>query len=113
MSFTVALDDFGASHSSLTLLKYFDIDTLKIDREFISDLSAAGDGKPIAEALVTLVKNLRLRPIAEGVEQASEVEALRKMGCAVAQGYYFAAPMPVAEFEEFMRGQAELKQGRG
>ncbi len=109
----MALDDFGASHSSLTLLKYLDIDTLKIDREFISDLSAAGDRKPIAEAMVTLVKNLRLRPIAEGVEQASEVEALRKMGCAVAQGYYFAAPMPVAELEEFMRGQAELKKRSG
>ena len=92
------------------LLKYFDIDTLNTDREFISDLSAAGDGKSIVEAVVTLVKNLRLRPIAECVEQASEVKALRKMGCAVAQGYYFAAPMPVAEFEEVMRGRGEIKQ---
>ncbi len=112
LSVTVALDDFGAGHSSLSLLKYCDIDTLKIDRGFITELGVEGRGRPLVEAVVTLAKILGLCPVAEGVEQVSELEALREMECTVAQGYYFARPMPVDEFEQFMRDQTQLKLRR-
>ena len=76
---TVALDDFGAGHSSLSLLKYCDIDTLKIDRGFLSELNNQ-DSKPIYKAVIELAKTLNIQTVAEGIEQQSELETLRKNG---------------------------------
>ena len=99
---TVALDDFGAGHSSLSLLKYCEIDTLKIDRGFLTELNSPGN-KPIYKAVIELAKVLNMQTVAEGIEQNSELENLKKLGCRVAQGFLLASPMPAAKFESYLK----------
>ena len=99
---TVALDDFGAGHSSLSLLKYCRIDTLKIDRGFISELGQADRRDTIIGGVIALAQVLKVSVVAEGVEEEQQSAELRAMGCNYAQGYLFARPMPVDDFENFM-----------
>ncbi len=105
LSVTVALDDFGAGHSSLSLLKYCKIDTLKIDRGFISELGQAGKRDTIIGGVIALAQVLKVSVVAEGVEETAQLVELKEMGCNYAQGYLFARPMPVPEFEKFMQAQ--------
>jgi len=102
LNVTVALDDFGAGHSSLSLLKYCEIDTLKIDRGFLTELTSSSD-KPIYKAVIELAKVLQMQTVAEGIEQESELETLKLMGCRVGQGYLLARPMPASQFEAYLR----------
>ncbi len=102
LSVTVALDDFGAGHSSLSLLKYCKIDTLKIDRGFISELNQEGTRTTIISGVIAMAQVLKLAVVAEGVEETEQLAELRKMGCNYAQGYLFAKPMPADQFETFM-----------
>ena len=102
LNVTVALDDFGAGHSSLSLLKYCEIDTLKIDRGFLTEL-ASNSNKPIYKAVIELAKVLQMQTVAEGIEQQSELDSLKLMGCRVAQGYLLARPMPASQFEAYLR----------
>lgn len=99
---TVALDDFGAGHSSLSLLKYCRIDTLKIDRLFISELGQTDKQNTIIAGVIALAKVLKLSVVAEGVEEKEQSELLKQMGCDYGQGYLFARPMKASEFEIFM-----------
>ena len=105
---TVALDDFGAGHSSLSLLRYCDIDTLKIDRAFVEELSQP-EGKPIFKAVISLAKVLNVATVAEGIEQQHELEAIRSFGCGVAQGFLLAKPMTAREFETFVNAQNSIR----
>lgn len=89
----VALDDFGTGHSSLALLKAFPVDTLKIDRSFIRDITANEDDRSICAAIVTLAQALRLHVVAEGVEENEQVEILKRQGCHYVQGFLYARPM--------------------
>jgi len=105
LSVKVALDDFGAGHSSLSLLKHCDIDTLKIDRGFITEMETKDNARAIVETVISLAKKLRVEVIAEGVETDQQADMLRDIGCGSVQGYLFARPMPLVEFEAFMRGE--------
>jgi EAL domain-containing protein (putative c-di-GMP-specific phosphodiesterase class I) len=87
----IALDDFGTGYSSLFLLRALPIDKLKIDRSFVSTLTADRENATIVGALVGLGKALGLEVTAEGVEDEATAEALRAMGCNLAQGYLFGA----------------------
>ena len=107
----VSLDDFGAGHSSLTLLKYCDIDTLKIDRGFVSELDTNTNARPIVETVISLARKLRVDVVAEGVETPQQAHMLKSIGCGSVQGYLFAPPMPISEFETFMRGDGLDKAG--
>ncbi len=93
----LAIDDFGTGYSSLSYLHRFPLDTLKIDRSFISGESDGVNGMEIARTVMPLAKNLRLDVVAEGVETAEQVQELKKLECKYAQGYYFSKPLSAEE----------------
>ena len=90
----LAIDDFGTGYSALSYLKRFPIDTLKIDREFVRDLTLDNEDARLVEAIISMARSLKLRLIAEGVETAEQRHVLHSLGCEFLQGYYFAKPMP-------------------
>src|SRR5215213_5788893 len=98
MGVKLAIDDFGLGYSSLSYLKRFPVDFLKIDRSFIAGLGGEPNGvskdKEIVKAMIDLTHALGLRVIAEGVETSKQLARLRNMKCDLAQGYYFSEPLP-------------------
>jgi diguanylate cyclase (GGDEF)-like protein/PAS domain S-box-containing protein len=99
---TVHLDDFGTGYSSLTVLHDFPGDTLKIDRSFVDSIFERPASHAIVRSIVSLARNLGLRIIAEGIENADQVGALTALGCEYGQGFHFARPLQVAEIEAFL-----------
>ena len=95
----ISLDDFGTGYSSLSRLNMFPIDTLKIDRSFVSGLPGDAYDTALVEAVLAIAKSLDLSVIAEGVESAAQAEALLRMGCKKAQGFHFSKPLTAAAFE--------------
>jgi len=89
----LSIDDFGTGYSSLSYLHSFPLDTLKIDRSFISRLGSAGEDSEIVSTIMTLARNLGMEVIAEGVETAGQLAQLRVLSCDYGQGYYFAKPL--------------------
>lgn len=96
----VAIDDFGAGYSNLSTLKNLPFNKLKIDREFVMDVDQKRDSQAICAALIELAKGLGITVMAEGVETREEVETLSRLGCSVYQGFFFARPMPAADFAQ-------------
>ena len=103
MGVLVSVDDFGTGYSSMSYLRRFPIDHLKIDRSFLSEITARSDDASIVGAIVSLAHNLRLKVIAEGVETTAQLDLLKTLGCDQYQGYQFSPPVPVADFERLMR----------
>lgn len=95
----VSVDDFGTGYASLSYVKRFAMDVIKIDREFIRGIPLDVENAAITSAILALGNSLGLKVIAEGVENEAELEFLRSLGCEAAQGFYYAKPMPPAEFE--------------
>ena len=98
--FIVEMDDFGSGYSSLNLLRDMPVDTLKIDMGFLGKTSHPKKAETILSSIIELAHHLNMTSIAEGVEQEEQLRMLTQMGCTVFQGYYFAKPMPLSEFEE-------------
>lgn len=98
--FAVEIDDFGSGYSSLNTLKDIRADVLKLDMGFLSKTEFKDRSNAVIDAVVTLSKQLGLSVVSEGVETVEQVDFLTKTGCDVFQGYYFARPMPVKDFEE-------------
>jgi EAL domain-containing protein (putative c-di-GMP-specific phosphodiesterase class I) len=96
----IAFDDFGTGYASLTYLKKFPLDRLKIDRSFVQELRVDSNDAAIAGSTITLARLLGLAVIAEGIEDSATAELLERMGCEEGQGYHFGRPMPAAEFEQ-------------
>jgi EAL domain-containing protein (putative c-di-GMP-specific phosphodiesterase class I) len=96
----IAFDDFGTGYASLTYLKKFPLDRLKIDKSFVSEIRVNSDDAAIVGSTINLGKLLGLSVIAEGIEDLATAELLKSMGCEEGQGYYFGLPMPAAEFEQ-------------
>lgn len=99
---TLALDDFGTGFSSLSYLKKFPIDTLKIDRSFIQGIPDDVDDCAIASAIISMAKQMKHRVIAEGVENREQFAFLQKMGCDEIQGYLFSRPLEVDKFSDLI-----------
>ena len=101
--FRILMDDFGSGYSSLNMLRKAPIDTMKIDRFFLDEIMSTERGKIIVESSVRMAKMIGLDVIAEGVETKEQLEFLRSIDCDIAQGYYYSRPIPVDEFEEFLK----------
>jgi diguanylate cyclase (GGDEF)-like protein/PAS domain S-box-containing protein len=100
----LAIDDFGTGYSSLAYLKRLPITTLKIDREFIGDLTRDPDDEAITSAVIAMGHSLGLRVVAEGVETAGQLAFLRRYGCDEIQGYWLARPMEADDCLRFLQG---------
>ncbi|HYU68758.1 MAG TPA: EAL domain-containing protein [Burkholderiales bacterium] len=103
MGVRLAIDDFGVGYSSLTHLKRFPIDTLKVDRSFIHDLPQNAEDKALTEAIIAMGKSLNLTVVAEGVETQEQQTFLRDRACDEMQGFFFSKPIPSGEFAKLLR----------
>ncbi len=97
MGIKISIDDFGTGYSSFSYIKRFTIDKLKIDREFIKDTPTDEDDVAIVEAIIAMAHRLKLKVVAEGVENAEQLEFLKKAHCDIVQGYYLGSPMTADE----------------
>jgi EAL domain-containing protein (putative c-di-GMP-specific phosphodiesterase class I) len=91
---SIAIDDFGTGYSSLAYLAKLPVETLKIDRAFIVDMTEQADASLLVRTMISLAHSLRLKVVAEGVETEEQAKMLRLLGCDQMQGYFFAKPMP-------------------
>lgn len=103
MGIQIAMDDFGTGYSCLSFIKQFPLDTLKIDRSFVRDLTRDSSDAAIAKTIVALGRGLNLIVLAEGVESHEQVEFLKTIHCDLAQGYLFSAPVPAPEILQLFR----------
>ena len=99
---TIAIDDFGMGHSSLSYLKRFPIDALKIDRNFVEELPDRVQDAAIVRSVIELAQGLNLRVVAEGVETKQQLDFLKKQNCREVQGFYFGFPVPPLEFQKLL-----------
>jgi diguanylate cyclase (GGDEF)-like protein/PAS domain S-box-containing protein len=97
----LSIDDFGTGYSSLSYLKQFAVDKLKIDQSFVRDILQDQEDAVIVQTIIQMAKNLNLKTIAEGVEDAQVLSAIEAFGCDEVQGYHFAKPMPATELEHY------------
>jgi EAL domain-containing protein (putative c-di-GMP-specific phosphodiesterase class I) len=104
----LALDDFGTGYSSLSHLKFFPIDTIKIDKSFVRDLGADDDGTNIVTALIGMGKSLHIGVVAEGIETVAQLDVLREHACPQGQGFFFSRPVPAEEFGRMLASPAVL-----
>jgi diguanylate cyclase (GGDEF)-like protein/PAS domain S-box-containing protein len=104
MGLTLAIDDFGTGYSNFTSLRQFGVSKLKIDRSFISDVATNPDDSAITAAIISMAKSLRLKVIAEGVENEAQMSFLRAHQCDEIQGYYFSKPLTVDKVADKLRG---------
>ncbi len=104
MGMHIHIDDFGTGYSSLSYLHRFPVNALKIDRSFVSKLSASGDNMVIISSIISLARSLNFSVIAEGVEQKYQLSKIKGLGCQYAQGYYISKPLPPEAIETWMTG---------
>jgi EAL domain-containing protein (putative c-di-GMP-specific phosphodiesterase class I) len=108
--FTIALDDFGTGYASLSHLKQFPIDVIKVDRQFVRDLETDPDDAAIVRTVLNLAYSLGIRTVAEGVETQQQLDYLRAGGCHVGQGYHFGAAAPAQDVSALLRNRMRAGQ---
>ena len=99
---SIDIDDFGTGYSSLSRLQRFPVDTLKIDRAFVSNMDSDRDTREIVRIIILLAHSLGMKVVAEGVETRPQLDLLRELGCEFAQGYLFSKPVDQAEIEKLL-----------
>jgi len=102
----LSIDDFGTGYSSLSYLNRFPVDTLKIDRSFVTSMNAADENLQIVKTIVTLAGNLGMQVVAEGVETEEQLEQLRSLKCQYGQGFLFSKPLAVTDADLFVLNSA-------
>jgi diguanylate cyclase (GGDEF)-like protein/PAS domain S-box-containing protein len=103
MGVRLAIDDFGTGYSSLAKIKRFPVDTLKIDRSFIRNISLDAEGRAVTEAIIAIGKILSLTVVAEGVETVEQMNFLKEHSCDAMQGFYFSKPVVPEQFADLLR----------
>lgn len=103
--FSVSVDDFGAGYSSLNMLKNMPADVIKLDKEFLSNCPENQKEFIIITSVIEMAKKLQIKTVAEGVETKVQSDMLKELGCDIAQGFYYAKPMPEKEFLELLKKQ--------
>ena len=103
--FCIEMDDFGSGYSSLNLLREMPVDVLKIDMAFLQQAAKNPRARTIVDEVITMARRLGITSLTEGVETKAQYDGLMKMGCQLYQGYYFARPMPVEDFEQYAFGR--------
>jgi diguanylate cyclase (GGDEF)-like protein/PAS domain S-box-containing protein len=98
----IAIDDFGTGYSSLSLLSEIPVDTIKIDQSFVTNVAKRPEPGRLIRAIQSLATDFGLRTVAEGVEELDQLEALERLECQAAQGYYFARPQPATQLAELL-----------
>jgi diguanylate cyclase (GGDEF)-like protein/PAS domain S-box-containing protein len=106
----IAIDDFGVGYSSLSYLKRFPLDTLKIDRSFVNDLALDRNARTIAQTIIAMARTLELEVVAEGVETEEQVDYLREFDCDIAQGFLFSRPESASQAERLLDGTHSIWQ---
>ncbi|SMP61395.1 sensor domain-containing protein [Anoxynatronum buryatiense] len=109
----VAMDDFGTGYSSLALLSRLPVDKLKIDRSFVTGIETSQDKQAIVSAMVGMAKRLGMVVVAEGVEKTSERDFLIEIGCDLIQGFLYSKPLPLGDFQEYVKLQRKNKPIEG
>ncbi len=102
MGTRISIDDFGTGYSSLMYLKTFPIDTIKIDKSFVNDVTTDPDDQAITQAIISMAHSLKLDVVAEGVETKEQLEILRSQSCDIIQGYLFSKPIPTENIAPFL-----------
>ncbi|MBI3527078.1 MAG: EAL domain-containing protein [Betaproteobacteria bacterium] len=105
----LSVDDFGTGYSSLSYLKSFPLDGLKIDRSFVSDITANPDDAVITRTVIAMAHGLHMKVVAEGVETEEQLAVLAANGCDEMQGYYFSAPVSAGNFVQMVRERRQLR----
>ena len=105
----LAIDDFGTGYSSLAYLQRYPIEILKVHRAFIAELGRHPEEPALATAILQLAHHLGMQTVAEGVEDAVQVEALRALGCRFAQGFYFSKPLTAEGFSALLEERATAR----
>ena len=106
----LSIDDFGTGYSSLGYLRQMPLDALKIDRSFVQAMHINADDQAICAAIIAMARELRLKVIAEGVENVEQLDLLRKQGCDQAQGFFISHPLPASALGQWL---SEVAVGRG
>jgi len=109
----IAIDDFGTRYTGFNVLKHLPLDTMKIDQCFIRGIDRSPGMRSLCQTIVAMAKQLKLRTVAEGIEEPGEFEVMREIGCDGGQGYLFQRPVPAEEFAEFLRQWPQRKHGFG
>jgi len=109
----IAIDNFGTRYAGFNVLKHFPLDTMKIDRCFIRGIDRSPGMRSLCQTIVAMARQLKLRTVAEGIEDPGELEVMRQIGCDAGQGYLFQPPVPADEFAEFLREWPHRKHGFG
>lgn len=110
LGISVAIDDFGISYSSLSVLKNFPIEILKIDKSFVREMVTDEKGYKIVNAIINIAKSLDMKIVAEGVEDSTQLELLDELGCQFIQGYYISRPINEIEIERFLVNRTVMQQ---
>ncbi|GED12683.1 sensor domain-containing protein [Aneurinibacillus migulanus] len=108
MGVYISIDDFGTGYSSLSYLKRFPIHALKIDQSFVRDVVADKDNAAIVKAVIDMAHHLKLKLVAEGVEDEATLSFLQSERCDEVQGYFFSRPVPAEEFERILSGEKTM-----
>jgi diguanylate cyclase (GGDEF)-like protein/PAS domain S-box-containing protein len=104
----LAVDDFGTGYSSLNYIRRFPVDILKVDKSFVDGVAEGGEESALTAAIIELAGILNLRPVAEGIERADQLDKLLELRCELGQGFYFSRPLPIEGVEELLRTRRML-----
>lgn len=109
LGISLSIDDFGTGFSSMSYLKRLPVDTLKLDKTFINQIATDAREADLCAGIIALSHKLGLKVVAEGVEEAAQLELLRAMQCEIIQGYYYSRPLPVEQAEAYIRRRNQIQ----